>query len=414
MIRVPSIDLARLQSDLAGLAVFRDQDSPGWTRQVFSEPYLRSREWVAARMRDAGLQVSRDTAGNLIGTLAGSGGSALVAGSHTDTVAGGGRFDGPVGVLGAIEAARCIRDSGRTLRHELRVVDFLGEEPNDFGLSCIGSRAVAGTLTEEHLTARDPSGRSLAEALESAGGDPRRMTETAWSGGTVRAFVELHIEQGPVLEQAGVPLGVVSGIAGIERVVATFDGQADHAGTTPMGARHDAMCAAADAVLAIERLASEGKGKGGGVGTAGRIEVLPGALNVVPAQAHLWAEFRSVDSAWLDSRRQSLEEAILTAGRKRGVEASLRGLSRTEPVITSQEVRAAMAEAIATLGLAFLTLPSGAGHDAVQMSRLGPIGMLFVPSVGGRSHCPEELTTPEHLEAGVSALLATLLVLDAR
>src|SRR6202165_4517160 len=296
---MPAIDLGRLQDDLAGLAEFHDPDSPGWTRRVFSAPYIRSREWVARRMSEAGLKVTRDTAGNLVGTLAGGRGPALVTGSHTDTVSGGGRFDGPVGVLGAIEVARCIRDSGRKLRHELRVVDFLGEEPNDFGLSCVGSRAVAGTLTADHLATRDPSGRTLGEALASTGSDPQRIVEAAWARDSVSAFVELHIEQGPVLEQARVPIGIVSGIAGIERVVATFDGQADHAGTTPMGTRHDALCAAADAVLAIERLAAQGEG---GVGTAGRIEVLPGALNVIPAQAQLWAEFRSVDGAWLDSR----------------------------------------------------------------------------------------------------------------
>jgi beta-ureidopropionase / N-carbamoyl-L-amino-acid hydrolase len=336
----------------------------------------------------------------------------LVIGSHTDTVAGGGRFDGPLGVLGAIEVARCIRDSGRKLRHELRVVDFLGEEPNDFGLSCVGSRAVAGTLTADHLAARDPSGRTLAEALESTGANPRRIHEAAWAANTVGAFVELHIEQGPVLEHAGVPLGVVSGIAGIERVVATFDGQADHAGTTPMDARHDALCAAADAVLAVERLASEGQSAG--VGTAGRIEAMPGALNVVPARVQLWAEFRSVDGAWLDSRHRAFEKAVSEAGRKRGVGAAVKRLSRTEPVVTSTEVRTAMTEAIGSLGLDYALLPSGAGHDTVQMSRLGPVGMLFVPSVGGRSHCPEEMTSAEHLEAGVAALLATLLVLDAR
>jgi N-carbamoyl-L-amino-acid hydrolase len=363
-------------------------------------------------MRDAGLEVRRDAAGNLIGTLAREGTAALVVGSHTDTVTGGGRFDGPVGVLGAVEAARCIRDSGRTLHHELRVVDFLGEEPNDFGLSCVGSRAVAGTLTADHLAARDPSGRTLAEALESAGADPKRIQEAAWAANTVGGFVELHIEQGPVLERAGVPLGVVTGIAGIERVVATFEGQADHSGTTPMGARHDALCAAADAVLAIERLASEGHDAG--VGTAGRIEASPGALNVVPARVQLWAEFRSVDGAWLDSRGRALEEAVSEAGRKRGVGAGMKRLSRTEPVVTSAEVRSAMTEAVGSLGLDYALLPSGAGHDTVQMSRLGPVGMLFVPSVGGRSHCPEEMTSPEHLEAGVAALLATLLVLDAR
>ena len=411
MIRTPSVDLARLQSDLAALAEFRDLDSPGWTRKVFSEPYARSREWLAGTMRDAGLDVRRDAAGNLIGTLAGPGPSALVAGSHTDSVAGGGRFDGPVGVLGAIEAARCIRDSGRKLRHELRIVDFLGEEPNDFGLSCVGSRAIAGTLTSEHLAARDPSGRTLGEALASTGSDPQRIVEAAWARDSVSAFVELHIEQGPVLEQARVPIGIVSGIAGIERVVATFDGQADHAGTTPMGTRHDALCAAADAVLAIERLSAQGEG---GVGTAGRIEVLPGALNVIPAQAQLWAEFRSVDGTWLDSRHAALKDAVLAAGAKRGVHAGLRRLSRTEPVLTSDVVRSAMTEAIAALGLDYLILPSGAGHDTVQMSHLGPVGMLFVPSVGGRSHCPEELTSPEHLEGGVAALLSTLLALDSR
>jgi N-carbamoyl-L-amino-acid hydrolase len=412
VIRTPSVNLARLQSDLGALAEFRDPDNPGWTRRVFSEPYMRSREWVAGRMRDAGLEVKRDAAGNLIGTLAREGTSALVAGSHTDTVAGGGRFDGPVGVLGAIEAARCIRDSGRKLHHELRVVDFLGEEPNDFGLSCVGSRAVAGTLTADHLAARDPSGRTLAEALESAGADPKRIQEAAWAANSVGAFVELHIEQGPMLEHAGVPLGVVTGIAGIERVVATFEGQADHAGTTPMGARHDALCAAADAVLAIERLGSEGHGAG--VGTAGRLEASPGALNVVPARVQLWAEFRSVDGSWLDSCRRALDEAVSEAGRKRGVGGDVRRLSRTEPVVTSAEVRTAMTEAIGSLGLDYALLPSGAGHDTVQMSRLGQVGMLFVPSVSGRSHCPEEMTSPEHLEAGAAALLATLLVLDAR
>src|ERR1700674_4613144 len=209
---MPAIDLGRLQDDLASLAEFHDPDSPGWTRRVFSAPYIRSREWVATRMSEAGLKVTRDTAGNLVGPLAGGRGPALVTGSHTDSVAGGGRFDGPVGVLGAIEAARCLRDSGRKLRHELRVVDFVGEEPNDFGLSCVGSRAVAGTLTAEHLAARDSTGRTVAEALESVGADPGRIMEAAWSVGDISAFVELHIEQGPVLEQAGVPLGVVSGI----------------------------------------------------------------------------------------------------------------------------------------------------------------------------------------------------------
>jgi N-carbamoyl-L-amino-acid hydrolase len=410
MIRTPSVDLSRLQADLNALSEFKEPDSPGWTRRVFSEPYIRSRRWVEERMRDAGLDVTVDAAGNLIGVLKGRGGPALVTGSHTDSVAGGGRYDGPLGVLGAIEVARCIRERKVELRHELRVVDFLGEEPNDFGLSCVGSRAVAGTLTAEHLTLREPGGRTLAEALESCGANTQRIREAAWPPGDVSAFVELHIEQGPLLEQAGLPIAVVTGIAGIARSLATFHGRADHAGTTPMGARHDALCAAAEVVLAVEQLASDGNG----VGTAGRIESMPGALNVVPEQAQVWIEFRSVDSEWLESRGRSLEQAAAEAGRRRGVEAGVQKLSQSNPVLAADEVRSAMSDAIAGLGLGFMLLPSGAGHDTVQMARLGPAGMLFVPSAGGRSHCPEEWTAPEHLEAGVSALLATILVLDAR
>jgi beta-ureidopropionase / N-carbamoyl-L-amino-acid hydrolase len=406
-----AVNLARLQANLDELAEIRDPNQPGWTRTVFSPEYVRSRDWIARRMTDAGLAVMRDAAGNLVGTLRGSLNDAqvLVTGSHTDTVRGGGRFDGPVGVLAAIEVVRCLRETGHELRHDLRVVDFLGEEPNEFGLSCIGSRTVAGSLTEEHLAARDSSGRTLAEALMLAAG-PGRIADAAWAPGSVKAFVELHIEQGPLLEQAGIPLGVVSGIAGIDRYLATFRGRADHAGTTPMGARHDALCAAADAVLAVERLASDGNG----VGTAGRIEAKPGALNVVPEQVQLWLEFRSIKTAWLDARRGLLSEAALEAGSRRGVKVSIEHISRTDPVMAAEEVRSAMAEAIAGLGLTSLSLPSGAGHDTVQMARLGPAGMLFVPSAGGRSHSPEEWTAPEHLEAGVSALLATLLVLDAR
>ena len=407
MVKSPSADSGRLQSDLAALAEFRDPESPGWTRKVFSPPFLRSREWLLQRMRDAGLTVHRDPAGNLIGTLAGPR-PALVSGSHTDTVEGGGRFDGPVGVLAALEVARSIQQSGVTLRHELRVVDYLGEEPNDFGMSCIGSRAIAGSLTAEHLGLRDQSERTLAEAIASAGGDPARIGDAAWKQGEVAAAVELHIEQGPVLEDAGVPLAIVTGIVGIERLTATFDGQADHAGTTPMDRRHDALSAAAEAVLALERLAAHG----GGVSNTGKIAAEPGALNVVPGHVRIWVELRSIEAQWLDEQHARFEEAAREAGRRRGVGVEVAVLSRTEPVITSDVVRSAMKSAADGLGLRHLTLPSGAGHDTGHMAGLGPVGMLFVPSAGGRSHCPEEWTSPEQLEAGASALLATLLELD--
>ena len=403
-----AVNLSRLEADLEALATFRDPRLPGWSRTVFSPPYLKSRDWVAGKLAGAGLAVTRDTAGNLVGTLPGSGGPSLVAGSHTDTVSGGGRFDGPLGVLAAIEAARCIVESGRRLRHELRIVDFLGEEPNEFGISCVGSRAVAGNLGAEQLALNDPAGRTLADALRAAGGRPEELAVAAWDPAEIAAYVELHIEQGPVLEAAGIPLGIVSGIAGIARASAVVQGRADHAGTTPMAARRDALAAAAEVVLAVEKLASDGDG----VGTCGRLEVHPGALNVVPGRAEIGLEFRSTDPAWLDSRLDLLLAALGELSLRRGVEVTLARLSRTEPVATSDGVRDAMERAIDRLGLGWLSLPSGAGHDAVQMARLGPVGMLFVPSRDGRSHCPEEWTEPRHVEAGAAALLATLLELD--
>jgi N-carbamoyl-L-amino-acid hydrolase len=396
-------------ANLEALSQFRELDHPGWTRRVFSDAYVRSREWLANTMRAAGLEVVRDPVGNLIGTL-GSGSPAIVTGSHTDTVAGGGRFDGPLGVMAAIEVARCIRDRGVALRHGLRVVDFLGEEPNDFGISCVGSRAIGGTLTAEHLAMRDPSGRTLAEAIDSAGGDSARVSECRWPGEAVRAFVELHIEQGPVLERAGVPVGVVSGIAGIERSHVLFEGRSGHAGTTPMTARHDALCAAAETILALEKLAA----REGGVGTVGRIDVFPGATNVVPGRAELWAEVRHTSVEWLDGTRARLAEEVEEIGRRRGVKTTIEVLSRTDPTICAAEVKAAMLAALQGAGVPHLELASGAGHDTVQMARLGPAGMLFVPSAGGLSHCPEEMTLPEHVEAGASALLATVLELDRR
>jgi beta-ureidopropionase / N-carbamoyl-L-amino-acid hydrolase len=243
VIRPPYVD--RLAADLALLAGIRE-DGPGWTRRAFGAPDREGRHEVAALMRGAGLETHIDEAGNVIGVLAGdgpSGGPALVTGSHTDTVAEGGRFDGVAGVIGAIEAVRLLVESGVRLHHDLRVVDFFGEEPNDYGLSCVGSRALAGTLLPAHLdlpSRRRDGGDQLGQAVIRAGGDPDRALRIGWAPGSVLAYLELHVEQGPHLEALGVPLGVVTTIVGIQRFEVTFRGRADHAGTMPMGRRHDA------------------------------------------------------------------------------------------------------------------------------------------------------------------------------
>ncbi|MGA3214511.1 MAG: hydantoinase/carbamoylase family amidase [Acidimicrobiales bacterium] len=340
---------------------------------------------------------------------------AIVTGSHTDTVQGGGRYDGIIGVLGAIEAVRCLRSSGAELDHDLVVVDFLGEEPNDFGLSCLGSRAVAGALDEGHLALRDAEGRNLAEAIRAAGGRPAELAGARWPE-RLHCYVELHIEQGPVLEQAGVPIAVVTGIAGIYRLLAGITGQPDHAGTTPMGRRRDALLGAAEVALAIEEIA-QGPLAGAlasGVATAGRLEIRPGAQNVVPAEADLWAEARSADGAWLDEFGRRVTSELGTIGARRHLETTLSWLSRQAPVPVTGWVASAIAEAARAQAIEPLHLASGAGHDASHMARLGPMGMLFVPSRAGRSHCPEEWTDLEDIGRGISVLVETMVICDHR
>ncbi len=407
------MDPGRLWAQLSRLAEFREPDQPGWTRRVFSEPYGAAREWLSQEMAEAGLRVTRDAAGNLVGETDGEPGRAGIAiGSHTDTVIGGGRFDGTLGVLGAIEVARLLRQSGRRLRHPLRVVDFLGEEPNRFGLSCLGSRAVAANLDAPALELRDQAGETLGSALERIGVRPQGLAAAAWSGPGLHAYFELHIEQGTRLERAGLALGVVTTICGIHRARVALTGRPDHAGTTAMGERRDALALAAQLVLLVEELASQEVAGARGVGTVGRLLVGPGASNVVPGEAELGLELRSADPRWLQDRSRALEGAIARLGALRRIETELRWVSTEPPVPCSPRCRELIVTAVTGLGQQVLELESGAGHDAAQVARLGPVGMILVPSRQGRSHCPEEWTDPDHAALGVEALRRTVLEAD--
>ncbi len=398
----------RLASGVAGLAEVRDGDAPGWTRRALTEEATAGRDDVQRRMRAAGLECWLDSAGNLIGRLPGrSGGPALVTGSHTDTVLGGGRFDGVIGVLGALEAVELLQAAGHHLEHDLLVVDFYGEEANDFGLSCLGSRALAGTLTPEHLSRTDAQGRTLGAALQAVGIDPHAALSHRWRRQDLHAFVELHIEQGPVLEQAGCAVGVVTAIAAIARAELVFHGRRDHGGTMPVALRHDAACAAAEAVLAVEQL-----GQDGGIGLAGQMVVSPGAANVVPDLVRLTTEFRSTDVTWMDQRHQAFEAAAREAAERRGVAVEIDWISGEPRVVMDDGPSSAVRRAASATGHTVMSLPSGAGHDTVQMANLTEVGMVFVPSVGGRSHCPEELTDAADVAAGVHVLAQTLLELD--
>ena len=404
---MPHPDLDRLLQDIEHLASICDIATSGSTRRVFSAEYLAGREFVARRMDDAGLDTSYDGVGNLIGTRPGESG-ALVTGSHTDTVDGGGRLDGILGVLGAIEAIRSLDEAGIKLNHELRILDFLGEEPNDWGISCIGSRGLAGELGAYELGRLSPDGTTLEAALATCGIKAGPATSATWPQGEIHAFVELHIEQGPVLEQANVPIGVVTGISGVQRFLIDFHGRRDHAGTMPMALRHDAVAAAAETIVAVESAVADGHG----VGTCGRVQVEPGALNVVPDRAHVGVELRSIDDDWISDRRAEVEERAHHAGEKRGVTVAFTELSHETPTPMHATCQTAVSEAADALGYETMRLASGAEHDTRRMARLGPAAMIFVPSINGRSHCPEEDTEPAHLKAGVATLAATLALLD--
>lgn len=400
----------RLRRDLDRLADIRDPELAGWSRPVFSEAYRASREWTRRAMRDAGLEVQVDDAGNIVGRLPGTRPGVVATGSHTDTVRGGGRFDGIVGVLSAIEMVRCLRENDIVLDHELRVVDFFGEEPNDHGVSCIGSRAIADLVSREYLDQPDAAGTTLGDAVELAGGRPDRLLGgCSWREDGLLGFVELHVEQGPVLEREKTEIGVVTAIAGIERAIATFIGRPDHAGTMPMRERRDALLAAAESALIVEQIGCSGDSS---VATVGRLRALPGALNIVSSWSELWAEIRAADDQWLGMAQTRLVEQITAVAQRRGVDVEIGWLNDQPSVPATRTVRDVIAQAADAVGCSWRAMPSGAGHDAAHLAHLCPMGMIFIPSVGGRSHCPEEWTEIEAVRTGAHVLAATVLRMD--
>ncbi len=403
----------RMQAAIEALAQLTIPEQP-YTRRSFTPLYRQGRELVADWMRAAGLEVSLDRAANLIGRRPGSisGWAPIVIGSHTDTVPGGGRFDGIIGVVAAIEIARCLNEEGISLQHPLEVIDYLAEEPSEFGLSTIGSRAMAGALSPGHLRLTDPSGRTLAEGIAQMGGDPARIDEARRAPGAFALSLELHIEQGPVLEEAQIPIGIVTGLVGIQRAQIVLDGEANHAGTTPMRLRKDALAGAAEVMLALERLCQATDGKA--VGTVGKISAATNASNVIAGQAELIAEWRSVDPALLANLAIRFEAQAHDIATRRRLQLNYHLLSDTEPVPVRQEVQRLLMQTSAALGLPAHLMPSGAGHDTNHLATLAPAGMIFIPSRDGRSHCPEEWSDIAAIGRGTQVMGQALLAFDSQ
>ena len=403
-----SADPDRMEQRIKALSAFGANDSGATTRVAFSEADLAGRKYIMELMREAGLTVRVDTAGNIIGRREGSDESLppIMFGSHIDSVPGGGNYDGNVGVIGAIEVAQLLHERGIETRHPLEIVSFTDEEG---GLT--GSRAMIGELTDRALEVTTHSGLTIREGIFAVGGDPNRLELAVREPGSIAAFIELHIEQGGILDEEKINIGVVEGIVGIRWWDVTIDGFANHAGTTPMNKRRDAMVTAAELTLAINRIATDLPGRQ--VATVGKIRALPGAPNVIPGEVVLSLEIRD-----LDARKMQQVFDLIKAEADRIGEARFTPIRFAEldvaspPAPTDQQMRRVIGAAADDLGLSYRLMPSGAGHDAQDMTHIAPTGMIFVPSVKGISHSPKEFTSALDMANGASVLLKTVLAID--
>ena len=373
------------------------------TRPFASDAMRRVNEHVAAWMREADLAVRRDNIGNLRGRYesATGEGSTLLIGSHLDSVRGAGKYDGPLGVMVALAAVQRLHDKGARLPFAIEVVGFADEEGLRYGTPYLGSRALAGEFDLADLELADAKGVTMAEAITSFGGDAKRLAHDRWAEGELLGYVEVHIEQGPVLEGRDKPVGVVSAIAGQSRNSLTFTGVAAHAGTTPMDSRKDALVAASMFVQAVEGYAGSHKGL---VATVGQLAVRPGAANVVPGEVTLSLDVRHADN---DIRLLASERLIDIAqeiANHRSIALTNNLISQNPTVPCSPGPTALLARAVEAVGYPSLKLASGAGHDAAVMAGLTEVAMLFVRCKGGISHHPDESVTEEDVAVAIDVL----------
>jgi N-carbamoyl-L-amino-acid hydrolase len=398
------LDGEQLLADLETLAEIGANRDGGIDRIAYTPADREGRAWVEAEMREVGLEVSTDPAGNSIGLYPGrSAGLAPIAlGSHTDTVPNGGRYDGALGVLAALACVRSLHEADIRLRHPVEVINFAAEEATMSG-GTMGSQAMAGLYDPDLLSKPAWDGRPVGDHFRGAGLDPALITQASRPKGSLSAYLELHIEQGDTLDVADVPIGVVEGIVGIRRYNVTFQGYANHAGTTPMARRQDALVMAAPFILAVRDVALARDI----VGTVGTLQVRPGSPNVIPGRVDLTMEIRGLEPGVLDEVEQELAEQAQNTG------AEFQRVSHKPPVASDLQLVQALISACADLELPYQRMPSGAGHDAMCIASIAPQAMLFVPSHGGVSHSPDEYTEAESCVTGAQVLLGALLKLDA-
>jgi N-carbamoyl-L-amino-acid hydrolase len=407
------VNSERLQGTLEKLSEFGRNPDGGVTRTGFSETDMAAREYVMGLMKQAGLEVRVDPTGNIFGLRAGSEKlPKLLFGSHIDSVLHGGNFDGDVGSMGGIEVMRALNDGNVKTRHPLEVVIWTNEEGNHFGIGTLGSGVASGSIGPEILERKDDQGLTLADWLRRYGQDPLHLTDARIPRGALAASLELHIEQGPHLDESKIPIGIVQGIVGIRRWKCVATGFANHAGTTPMNRRKDALAAASRELLAVREVVRAETGHQ--VGTVGYLSVEPGAINVIPGRAEFPVEMRDLEAAKIDRMWERIQAKFKQIDAEEHVETRCSAIDKSDPAQADPALQAAIREAAKSLGLATMDLPSEAGQDSQEIAKIAPMAMIFVPSRDGISHSPKEYTSWQDIANGAEVLYRTLLLLDAR
>jgi N-carbamoyl-L-amino-acid hydrolase len=407
-------DPDRIADGVKALAELTEPDRP-FTRLVFSPEFQQARQWLQERFEEAGLECQIDAGGNLIGTRKAPATSAnagkIIIGSHIDTVPAGGRFDGIAGVLAGLEAVHFLNQRQIDLPFDLEIVDFLGEELNVWGTSCLGSRQMAGLLTEDVLDRVDQDGRRLADEIEKVGGAGTPASGPRPDAQSILACLELHIEQSDRLETDQIDIGIVTDIPGISRYAITVRGSAGHSGTTRMEGRRDALVTASDIIMTARDIARDIASQDNRhfVATIGRIEVYPNGAATVPGEVKMILDLRASNEHSRDIFMERLHATSADIGRRESCDIEIERISAASVAYMDDPLRERLTRAADHLGLGHINLSSGAGHDMAHMSRIAPAAMIFIPCKGGLSHCPEEFTTPDAIARGSAVLIRTLL-----
>ena len=403
------VDKHRLISEIEELALISDAEAPAVTRVVFTPTDLRARAWFLARCKEARLAVRQDAIGNIFARWNGQDltAAAVATGSHIDAIPNAGKYDGVVGVLGGLEAIRALRQSGFSPKRSIELILFTSEEPTRFGIGCLGSRLLSGSLSPDAAKKMtDKDGASIEEVRHAAGFQGELET-VKLPAGHYEAFVELHIEQGPLLEQKQIPLGIVSKIAAPSSFRISIEGVGGHAGGVLMLDRRDALCAASELILTIEHEAKS-SGSADTVATVGICEVFPGAVNSIPSRVHLGVDIRDTNLHRRDTLISAVDASCNTIAAKRGVAIRQELVNADAPGDCAANIVEALSASCKKHGLTFLTMVSRAYHDSLFMSRIAPVGMLFIPCRNGYSHRPDEYASPEDIARGTLVLAETL------